>query len=179
LSSEANEAPPTAVLGLGIGAFLPPSVEDLYPWIDGAFQMPWLDGKLGTRLALGYWQMTKRVGIQNLAGGDIAVTAANRALLLDLQVTYRMFSWQSLWSPHAGAGPLLYLLSTRVEGLGHTNVESFSVWGVLVALGIDLHVGPGAVVFEVQMPLIAHDDRLSTDLSVDKPSLALGYRFRI
>jgi len=94
-ASHETPGPPTVVLGLGTGVYIPTS--DLgvsfLVGIDAAYQLPWLGGKFGVGGGLAYSQPTTSGTIMDdrVPGGSASYDSTMRELVLDLLATYRLF----------------------------------------------------------------------------------------
>jgi hypothetical protein len=177
-----EKRPPTVLLGLGAGAYIPTS--DLgvsfLVGLDLAYQLPWLHGKLGVGGGMAYSQPTTSGTIEDsrVPGGQADYDSTMRELVLDLQLTYRIFCWDSIWSPHAGIGPVFYLLQHKVNSLEHEQDETSTQVGVLLTLGADYYLWHGALVGEVRIPFAMVDQKTTGDSNVGAVSIVVGYRFR-
>jgi len=180
--------PPYLVLGLGAGAFVPTSKlgVSFLAGVDVSYQLPFLGGRFGLGVGLGYSQPTTSGKIadervQPTAGtaGEADYSSTMRELLLDVRISYRIFSWDSIWSPHVAVGPAFYFLSHQVESLAHTQTETSTQLGFNVILGADFRVWRGAVIGEVRIPFATVGQRTTGDSNVGAASILVGYRFRI
>jgi hypothetical protein len=178
----APDPPPTVVLGVGAGLYLPTS--DLGPNIllglDGSYQLPWLGGRWGVGLGVAYSQPSTSGGPKDErieAPGEYQTTM--RELTWDMLFSFRFLDWDSRWSPHAGVGPLLYLLSHKVGAFSQEHIETSTQFGFLAVTGVDFRLWHGALVGEVRFPFATVGQRTTGNSNVGALSIMLGYRFRI
>jgi hypothetical protein len=171
------------VLGVGAGAYIPTSDLEVsfLVGVDAAYQLPWLDRRLGVGAGLAYSQptVTGRITDDRVPGGDLQYDTTMRELVLDVLVSYRFFSWDSVWSPHVGLGPVFYLLSHDVEALGQEHTETSTEFGFLLNVGADYRLWRGALVGEVRVPFATVEQRTTGDSNVGAVSIILSYRLRI
>jgi len=174
---------PMLLLGLGAGVFIPTSTlgTNFLVGIDAAYQLPVLSGKLGIAAGLSYSQPTTEgvVTDARVPNGQVGYSSTMRELLLDLQLTYRVFSWDSVWSPHAGIGPAFYFLSHKVSSFVDEQSETSTQYGFLLTLGADYRLWHGALVGEVRIPFATVGQRTTGDSNVGAVSILVGYRFRL
>jgi hypothetical protein len=174
---------PTVVLGLGAGVYIPTSAlgPNFLVGIDGAYALPWLDRKLGIGFGLAYSQPTTSGAISDdrVPGGTANYESTMRELVLDLLISYRFLSWDSVWSPHAGIGPVFYFLGHAVESLDHEQTETSTQVGFKLTVGADYRLGPGALIGEVRFPFATVAQKTTGESNVGAVSIVLGYRFRI
>jgi opacity protein-like surface antigen len=183
-AARADEAkPPTLLLGLGAGAYIPTSRlgPSFLVGIDAAVQLPLLERKLGIGAGLGYSQPTTSGTIEDsrVPGASADYSSTMRELLLDVRLSFRILSWQRRWSPHVGIGPSFYFLSHKVTSLALTQSETSTQVGFLFVAGADLALGPGAVVGEIRIPFATVGQRTTGESNVGAISILVGYRFRI
>jgi hypothetical protein len=176
-------APPMVVLGLGGGVFIPTSEMGVsfLVGLDAAYQLPWFGGKLGVGAGFAYSQPTITGTLEDdrVPGGSFDYNTTMHEAVLDFLVTFRLMSWDSVWSPHAGVGPVVYFLSHSVEALGVEQTETSTEAGFLVVLGADYRIWHGAIIGEVRIPFGLVGQRTTGDSNVGAVSVVLGYRFRI
>lgn len=176
-------APPTVLLGLGAGVYIPTSAlgVNFLVGIDGSFQLPWIDRKLGVGFGLAYSQPTTSGTITDarVPDGKASYDSTMRELVLDLLISYRFLSWDSVWSPHAGIGPVFYFLGHAVESLDHEQTETSTQVGFKLTLGADYRLGPGALTGEVRFPFATVGQKTTGESNVGAVSVVIGYRFRI
>jgi len=96
---------------------------------------------------------------------------------------YRLHLPTPLFRPYGGLGARLYMLKTKVTGSAGTafgeNQETATKLGIFAALGGELHVGPGAVLLELQTGYAGIDGFVLRDTSTGGLNIALGYRIFI
>ncbi len=180
---QAAVRPPTVVIGVGAGAYFPTSAlgPNFLVGLDVAYALPWLEGKLGVGLGLAYSQPTTsgEIADSRVPEGTAGYDSMMRELVLDLMLSYRVFSWDSVWSPHAGFGPVIYLLSHEVDSLSHSQTETSTQVSVLLTLGADYRLWKGALVGEVRIPFATVGQKTTGDSNVGAVAVVVGYRLRI
>lgn len=110
----------------------------------------------------------------------------------DYEVTQQMFSlalgglWRfdldsDLLMPYGGLGARMYMLDTHAEGdvggekLGESD-ETQNDFGLVLLGGVDIFVGPGALLAELSFGWAALDGFVMRDTNLGALSLAVGYR---
>jgi hypothetical protein len=108
------------------------------------------------------------------------------------EVTQQMFSlslgglWRfdldsDLLMPYGGLGARMYLLNTHAEGevsgekFGESD-ETQTDFGLVLLAGLDIFVGPGALLAELSFGWAALDGFIMRDTNLGALSLAVGYR---
>ena len=146
-----------ASIGHSLGFFL--SAQYTQPGIDG-------DGDADPRLP---------------ETGELSYELTERQLTLSLGALYRFDVGSELVMPYGGLGGRMYLLRTEVKGevdglaFGE-NEETKTGFGLLLLGGVELFVGPGALLGELQFgwgPLEAYVLR---DTNLGALTLSVGYR---
>ena len=174
---------PTVVLGLGAGVYIPTSAlaVNFLLGVDGAYQLPFLGGRFGVGAGLAYSQPTTSGAIEDdrVPGGSAEYDSTMRELVLDVLFSFRLFGWDSVWSPHAGVGPVFYFLDHKVSSLGVEQDETSTQVGFLATLGVDYFIWHGALVGEVRVPFALVGQRTTGDSNVGAVSVVFGYRFRL
>lgn len=174
---------PTVVLGLGAGVYIPTSSlgVNFLLGVDGAYQLPFLGGRFGVGAGLAYSQPTTSGAIEDdrVPGGNAEYDSTMRELVLDVLLSFRLFGWDSVWSPHAGLGPVFYFLDHKVSSLGVEQNETSTQVGFLATLGVDYFIWRGALVGEVRIPFALVGQRTTGDSNVGAVSVVFGYRFRL
>jgi hypothetical protein len=171
-----SELGTTFVGELELGFTLPPLRRSIEIFIAGQYAAPTTEkkgiadesGPGGTSRLPGEWEysLTERQAIVTLGG------------------LYRLPLPTPLFRPYLALGGRMYLLRTEVNGRsgGETfggNDETATKFGFYGALGGELHVGPGAVLLEVQTGYAGVDGFVLRDTNVGSLNVALGYRLFI
>jgi hypothetical protein len=86
--------------------------------------------------------------------------------------------------PYGGIGGRIYLLNTKVKGSiggepSGENEETQTAAGLLVLGGLDIFVGPGALLAELSFGWGGVDAFVLRDTNVGSLNLAVGYRLMI
>jgi hypothetical protein len=174
---------PTVVLGLGAGVYIPTSSlgVNFLLGVDGAYQLPFLGGRFGVGAGLAYSQPGTSGAVEDdrVPGGNAEYDSTMRELVLDVLFSFRVFGWDSVWSPHAGIGPVFYFLDHKVSSLGVEQNETSTQVGFLATLGVDYFIWRGALVGEVRIPFALVGQRTTGDSNVGAVSVVFGYRFRL
>lgn len=113
--------------------------------------------------------------------GPASYELTQQELMLTLGLTYRLHLPTKLVRPYASIGPRLFLMRTTVEGSAGgeafgENEETATDIGVFGALGAELHMGPGAALFEFSMTWAKIDGYVLRDTSAGALAVGLGYR---
>ncbi len=108
-------------------------------------------------------------------------TIKQQQAIITLGVVYRLPLAIDFIRPYAALGGRAYLTRTTVNG--KTGAESFGEneetatnFGIFGALGAELHIGPGAVLLELQTGYARIDGFVLRDTSAGSLNVALGYR---
>jgi hypothetical protein len=174
---------PTAQIGLGAGVYIPTSAlgVNFLVGVDAAYQLPFMGGRFGVGAGLAYSQPATEGVIDDdrVPGGSAEYSSTMRELVLDFLFTFRLFGWDSAWSPHAGLGTLIYFLDHKVRSLGVEQTEGATKAGLLVTLGVDYYIWHGCLVGEVRFPFALVDQRTTGDSNVGALAVVFGYRFHL
>jgi hypothetical protein len=114
--------------------------------------------------------------------GVLDYELGQQQLVLSLGARYRFDVGSDLLMPYAGIGGRLYMLRTMVKGevdgerYGENEETDGSV-GLLVQAGLDVFLGPGALLAELQFGWGSVDAYVLRDTSVGAFTLLVGYRF--
>lgn len=161
---------------LELGYTLPPLGRSIQLFLAGQYSAPTTEqkeledtfGPDGTTRLPGTWQyqLTERQAIVTLGG------------------LYRLPLSTPLFRPYIALGGRMYLLRTEIDGKAAAeafgkNEETATKFGFYGALGGELHVGPGAVLLEVQTGYAAVDGFVLRDTNVGALNVAVGYRLFI
>jgi hypothetical protein len=116
-----------------------------------------------------------------LGAEPFSYEVSQQMLSFALGALFRFDVGSELLMPYGGLGARLYLLNTDVEGqltgepLGGSS-ETQSAFGLLLLGGLDVFVGPGALLGELSFGWAAIDGYVVRDASLGSLSLAVGYR---
>jgi len=96
-------------------------------------------------------------------------------------VIYRLPLAIDFVRPYAALGGRAYLMRTTINGKAGSesfgeNEETATNFGVFGALGAELHIGPGAILLELQTGYAKIDGFVLRDTSAGSLNVALGYR---
>jgi hypothetical protein len=116
--------------------------------------------------------------------GTMSYQVTVQQLRLTLGGVYRLPLAIPLFRPYGGLGGRMYLMRTRVDGSAGLepfgrNQETATKLGLVGLLGGELHVGPGAVLLELQIGYAAIDGYIMRDTNAAALDLLLGYRIFI
>lgn len=156
-----------------LGYLLPPLKRSIEVFLAGQFSAPGAEGKeiVDTYGASG----TSRIP------GTMNYKVTVQQLRITAGALYRLPLELPLFRPYAGLGIRTYLTRTKVEGDAGgkafgKNEETDTRIGILGLLGGELHLGPGAVLLEVQCGYAALDGYIMRDTNLGALDLLLGYR---
>ncbi|MDH5672856.1 MAG: hypothetical protein OEZ06_11950 [Myxococcales bacterium] len=102
-------------------------------------------------------------------------------LSLSFGLLYRVPIGSELLMPYGGAGLRVFMLNVKTAGdvadqaFGQ-NEETYTDYGLMVAGGLEVFAGPGAVLLEAQFGWASVEGYVLRDTSVGGLSLAVGYR---
>jgi len=151
---------------LEVGYMLPVAKRSFTVFVSGAYAQPGADGK--------------NLKDDRLPGAA-SYELTQQELLLTLGVTYRLHLPTKLIRPYASIGPRLFLTRTKVKGSAGgeafgENEETATDIGFFGALGAELHVGPGAALFELSTTWAKLDGYVLRDTSAGTLAVSIGYR---
>jgi hypothetical protein len=115
------------------------------------------------------------------AGAPFSYDVTQQMFSMSLGALYRFDVGSKLLMPYAGLGGRLYLLKTKVkadvmgESLGEST-ETRSDLGLVALGGLDVFVGPGALLGEVSFSWAPLDGYVMRATNLSTLSLAVGYR---
>jgi hypothetical protein len=154
------------------------------------YVLPVLDRALEAFVAADYTQpTTQRSDVVDASGPNgesrlsqpMSYDLTQQEFNVTLGALYRLRVPVPLFRPYAALGGRLYFMKTKVKG--NTGTEQFGENregavspGVYGALGGELHLGPGAVLLEVQVAYASIDGFVMRDTNAGAANLALGYR---
>jgi len=162
----------TPVFELELGYMLPlgaPVGHGLEVFLTGQYAQPGLDG-------------TAAEADPRLPGSaPPSYEVTQQALSLALGGLYRLDVGTDLLMPYGGLGARMYLLDTKVKGsvAGQSfgdNEETQTAFGLVLLGGIDVFVGPGALLAELSFGWAKLDGFVMRDTNMGALSLAVGYR---
>jgi hypothetical protein len=113
--------------------------------------------------------------------GIVHYEVTQQELVLSLGGMYRIDIGSRLLMPYGGLGGRMYLLNTNVTGdvagepYGDSD-ETKTSFGLVVMAGVELMLGPGALLAELQMGWAPLDAYVMRDTNLGALSLAVGYR---
>ncbi|MGD8859242.1 MAG: hypothetical protein PVI30_04470 [Myxococcales bacterium] len=116
--------------------------------------------------------------------GTFGYEVTQQMLGLTLGALYRIPVGSELLMPYGGAGARMYLLNTKVRGeaAGESfgeNEETQTDIGLVVMGGLEVFVGPGALLGEVSFSWASVDGFVLRDTAVGGLGLSVGYRLII
>lgn len=172
IGAPVSELDASYILELEIGFALPlpaPVNHSLGLFVSGHYSQPGLEGD-------------EKTADTRLPGdGRMHYELTQRELVLTLGALYRIPVGSDLVMPYGGAGARLYLLETRIEGdvdgepFGE-NREQMSDAGLLVMGGLEIFLGPGALLGELSFSWAGVEAYVLRDTAVGGLALAVGYR---
>ncbi len=114
--------------------------------------------------------------------GILTYEVTQQAAVITLGARYRIPLLDESIAPYGALGGRLYMMRTSVDGevaaeAFGVNEETNSTFGLHVAAGIDVRLGPGALLAEVQLGYAALDDYVLRDTNFGALVLLVGYRF--
>jgi hypothetical protein len=113
--------------------------------------------------------------------GEFSYEISQRMLSLSLGALFRFDVGSELVMPYGGLGGRVYLLDAQVKGalmdepLGESG-ETRTQFGLVLLGGLDVFVGPGALLGELSFGWAPMDGYVVRDASLAALSLAVGYR---
>ncbi len=132
---------------------------------------------------------TERSDVVDVAGPDgtsrlnepMSYELTQQEFNVTLGALYRLKLPVPMFRPYAALGARLYFMKTNVSGATGSeefgeNREGAVSPGFYGALGGELHIGPGAVLLEVQAAYAGMDGFVMRNTNVGAVNLALGYR---
>jgi hypothetical protein len=159
---------------LEVGVLLPlpePVRHSLGVFLSGQYLAPGTDGK--------------STADPRLPGdGILRYDVTQQELAFTLGVMYRLPLSTDLLMPYAAIGGRLYLLRTEVSASGGgesfgDSEETGASGGVYLAGGVDIFLGPGALLAELQFAYAGLDGYIMRDTNVGSLNLAVGYRLML
>lgn len=165
-----NEFGAAFVPELEVGFMLPFADRMLEIFVSGRWSAPETSGESGP---------DPRLPGDGMMRYDIQQQTA--AIGLGLRLRLRIPAGD-LISPYVAAGGRLNLMRSHVNGEAGgepfgENTETSMNWGFFGALGAELHVGPGAILLEVQANQVSLDHYVLQDTNASSLDVFAGYRF--
>lgn len=163
-------ATPVFELELGIAPSLGDAIgHSLEFFLSGQYAQPGLDGSAA--------EADPRVP----GGEPFSYDVTQQMLTLSLGALYRFDLDSDLVMPYGGLGARMYLLKTHAEGevSGQAFSESKETqtdFGLVLLGGVDIFVGPGALLAELSFGWASLDGYIMRDTNLGALSLAVGYR---
>ena len=115
------------------------------------------------------------------AGAPFSYDVTQQMFSFSLGALYRFDVGSKLLMPYGGLGGRMYLLNTKVkadvkgEALGESS-ETRSDFGLVALGGLDVFVGPGALLGELSFSWAPLDGYVMRETNLATLSLAVGYR---
>lgn len=114
--------------------------------------------------------------------GSFRYEISQQILTLALGGLYRLDLGNDLVMPYGGLGGRVYFLRTKIEGEAAgepfgSNEETQADVGLVLLGGVDIFLGPGALLAELSFGYAAVDGFVLRDTDVGALNLAIGYRF--
>lgn len=175
------------VAGLKFGGIA--SFNGLGPFVNGAVEagyiLPALNRGIGIYADVAYTvpTTTGENTDPRVPGGKYAWTLTQKELTITPMVVYRMTRF-GRFVPYVGIGPRIYMLESITEGKAGTEVilqtkERSTRIGGAVPLGVDIKVGPGAVLAELMFEIGPLPHALTGEVTTAATSLFVGYRLML
>lgn len=116
--------------------------------------------------------------------GIVRYEVTQQELALSLGALYRFDLDNPLLMPYGGLGARMYLLNTQVQGSAGgeahgENEETQTDFGLLLVGGVDVFLGPGALLAELSFGWAALDGFVMRDTNLGALHLAVGYRLML
>jgi hypothetical protein len=156
------------VLEIEIGYMLPFAHKGLEIFVSGQYTQPKTDGVEGEP-------------DPRLPGESFRYEIEQNVLTATLGALYRIHVGTDAITPYGGLGARLYMLRTRVSGDADgqdfgKNTEDQTDIGLLIMGGVDIALGPGALLAELQFGYAGVDGFILRDTNVGALQLVVGYR---
>jgi hypothetical protein len=165
----------TPVLELELGYLLPVGGaldRHFELFVTGQYVQPTVDGKAS--------EPDSRLPGDGIVRYDVT----QQELALSLGALYRFDLDNPLIMPYGGLGGRMYLLNTKVEGSAGgaaygENEETQTDFGLLLLGGIELFLGPGALLAELSFGWASLDGFVMRDTNLGALHLSVGYRLML
>lgn len=160
----------TPLFEIELGYALPPLDRAIEVFVAAQFSQPTTDGTAS--------EADPRLPGDSAFSYDIT----QQILTVALGGIYRIDLQNGLVMPYGGLGGRLYMLNTQVEGEvdGQSfgdNEETQTDFGLVVMGGVDIFLGPGALLAELTFGWTSVDGFVLRDTNLGSVNLAVGYRF--
>jgi hypothetical protein len=161
----------TPVFELELGYMLPlgdPIGRSIELFVTGQFTQPGIDGK---------GKPDSRLPGDGILHYDVT----QQELALSLGALYRFDLHNKLLMPYGGLGGRMYMLKTKVKASAGgqdygANDETQTKFGLVLLGGVDIFVGPGALLAELSFGWASLDGYVLRNTNLGALSLAVGYR---
>ena len=159
----------TPVFELELGYMLPPLHRAIELFVIGQYAQPGVDGE-------------SEEADPRLPGAEpLKYDVKQQWVALSLGALYRIDLGTDVVMPYGGLGGRMYMLKTTVKGsvAGESfgeNEETQMDYGLVLLGGIDIFLGPGALLAELSFGWAQLDGFVMRDTNLGALSLALGYR---
>ena len=189
-AAEATHASATASVAVGarVGAIAPQPFNELGSFaiggVEAGFILPALQRRLRVNAAFLYSQPPASGGGDDmrLSGGSYDWDLDQQMIILELSGVYHLVAPGSGMVPFVRAGGRVYMLDTGLGGASGeaaafgTHQEAFTEVGFVLGGGVDLAVGPGTLVGEVDLGFSDMNEQLTGDANTGAFELTAGYR---
>lgn len=177
------------VIGLKLGGAIPSVFNDFeaafVPELEFGFMLPFAERTLEIFVS-GRWSAPSSSGTSGpdarlpgdgMMSWDLKQQTASLGLGLRLRIDAG-----DLVIPYVAAGGRVNLMRFEVSGEAGgepfgNNEETGTFWGFFGAVGAELHVGPGAILLEVQLNQVGIDAWVLRDTNLSSLDIFAGYRF--
>lgn len=159
----------TPVFELELGYMLPPLHRAIEIFVIGQYAQPGIDGE-------------SKEPDPRLPGAEpLQYDVTQQWLALSLGALYRIDVGTDVVMPYGGLGARMYMLRTKVKGsvAGESfgeNEETQSDFGLVLLGGVDIFLGPGALLAELSFGWAKLDGFVMRDTNLGALSLSVGYR---
>lgn len=189
---QTNPVPPakpkgSVVAGLKFGGIA--SFNGLGPFVNGAIEggyiLPVLNRGIGIYADVAYTvpTTTGETTDPRVPGGKYSWTLTQKELTITPMVVYRMTRF-GRFVPYVGLGPRIYMFESITEGkAGNQTIletkERSTKFGGAIPLGVDIKLGPGALLAELLFEIGPLTHALTGDTTTAATSLSVGYRLML
>ena len=175
------------VAGLKFGGIA--SFNGLGPFVNGAAEAGYilsaLNRGIGIYADIAYTvpTATGESADSRVPGGKYTWTLTQKQLTLTPMVVYRLTRF-GRFVPYIGIGPRIYMFESITEGKAGDKViletkERSTKVGGAIPLGVDIKLGPGALLAELLFEIGPLNHELTGDTTTAATSLSLGYRLML
>lgn len=175
------------VAGAKVGAIAP--FDGLNPFVVGTIEvgyiLPWLNRGLAGLVDVSYTapSASGEQADPRVPGGKYTWNLTQHELVIQPTILYR-YTGLGRIVPFVGIGPRIYLMKSVVSGkagdavIGETNEPSTQIGGG-IPLGVELTLGPGAVMAELLFEIGTLDHSITGQSHTGGGTLNVGYRFML